>query len=106
VLIERSAKSTFYADRTLPVLFSKCRNAGLGEDEIELFSVWLRNGGMIDQKRDDAQMMLRAMGETLTAGLPPQPVEFVFRETLEWRRFVARHRGQGTRAESAATPSA
>ncbi len=106
VLIERSAKSTFYADRTLPVMFSKCRSAGLGEGELELFSVWLRNGGMIDQKRDDARMMLRAMGDSLTAELPPDPVEFVFRETLEWRRFVARHSSQGTRAESPGTPSA
>jgi hypothetical protein len=44
---------------------------------------------MIDQKKNDARMMLRAIQHSLAAGCPQSSVQFAFHETLEWRRFVS-----------------
>ena len=87
--IEDQAKRTFYPERRLDRIVA----AAGPEGELEWLQRWLLAGGGVDQKREDAVAMLRAMRDWLACDPPPDRPRFTFAETLEWRRFVGRARG-------------
>jgi hypothetical protein len=82
----RLGKGLFYADRSYARILELARAEGIPAAILDDFGRWLRSGA-VNQKRDDAEAMLREMRGCLESGRPPAPVDFVFEETLWWQRL-------------------
>lgn len=83
----RLAKGLFYPERAWPAVFERASAEGAPAAEIEALCRWLPQGA-VNQKRDDALAMLRAMGQLLSIDPAPKRVSFVFEETLYWEDAV------------------
>ena len=80
--LEATAKALPYRERTYSHLFSAATE--LPTRELERFKAWLP-GGRIDQKREDAVLMLRTMRERFKGGHEPKQVRFHFEHTIMWQ---------------------
>lgn len=81
-----SAKELFYRERSFARVLTLGRNAGLPEPELERLERWLP-AGAIDQKRDDARLLLETLGRRFReAETPPKEPLFHFEHTTLWER--------------------
>jgi len=83
-----AAKERFYANRSFPALLADGATRGVGADELARLEDFVARG-RVDQKRLDAEAMLRAMATMAPPGVPPKRVEYGFEMTDAW---VAAHR--------------
>jgi hypothetical protein len=83
LLLERIAKTLFYPDRSYLRVLELAGREGLEESAIAAFQRWLP-GNAVDQKRDDALTMLRAIRRLIEADPGPKVVSYHFEETLAW----------------------
>lgn len=83
----RIAKELFYPERTWARVLERASPEQVPASEIATLRQWLP-GGAVNQKREDALAMLRAMGEFLSTDPGPRRVSFVFEETLYWEEAV------------------
>ncbi|SEE91052.1 hypothetical protein SAMN05444161_7787 [Rhizobiales bacterium GAS191] len=99
-ILEAFAKSLFFHQRDWPSLLEAGLARGVGRSEIEALGIWLP-GGRVDQKREDAIAMLRAMRATDDRPTPTPP--FRFEWTHFWDELVARDAANPPRTEDAAS---
>jgi hypothetical protein len=93
------AKYLFYKDRTYDAILKIAATQGLASPEqLCRFSGWLPHG-QVDQKRIDAEAMLRALMTDLSSGVTPLEVSYRFAHTFAWEE--ARQRTE--RAQDKAT---
>ena len=78
------AKAQFYKDRTYAAVIREAAARGAPDTPLNDFSAWLREG-RVDQKRLDAEAMLRAVRAHLAAGPPPLRVTFELGDTVAWQ---------------------
>lgn len=88
--IARIAKATFYKERTWAKVLLSAERAGLSAGDLELLRDWLTRG-MVDQKRDDAHLMLDAIAVFGGSGRQSSRPNFAFRNTRDWQRVVREH---------------
>jgi hypothetical protein len=81
--LERIAKGLFYQERTYAAVFQNAHKAGVSDCELDALRAWLPTG-QVDQKREDALAMLRAIRSWLDAGVPAKPVQYSFEYTANW----------------------
>ena len=93
------AKETFYAERSYAGLHEACSNQTLPPGEMQGLRRWLP-GGRVNQKRDDAVLMLQRMKEDLAAGRRPARADYTFEHTTWWE--LVTRRGAPAPEESAA----
>jgi hypothetical protein len=81
-MLERIAKSTFYAHRTYAGLLEQ---AGESVEQAELarLRTWITSS-RVDQKREDALELLRSIRDFMQAMPGPKRVSYSFEETLHW----------------------
>ena len=84
--LERAAKDLFYPERTYPQILQKVTAQDLNLAELDAFTDWLPHG-RVDQKRQDALAMLRAMREHLT-NPEPKRVSFALEHTTYWDQLI------------------
>jgi hypothetical protein len=87
--LERVAKELFYQERSYRTIIERAAENGLPNNELDALCGWLPTG-QIDQKRDDALAMLRAMRAWVIAGSPTKRVGYSFEYTSNWE--LARRR--------------
>jgi hypothetical protein len=80
--LESIAKELFYPERTYATMFERA-DKQLSARELGALRAWLPTG-QIDQKREDALAMLRAIRSWLDAGLPAEPAKYLFEYTANW----------------------
>ena len=85
--LERIAKDLFYPDRSYPQLLQRGAKRGLPTAELESLRTWLASH-RIDQKRQDALAMLRAMRQHVTANLEPKRVSYQLEHTVYWDNLM------------------
>jgi hypothetical protein len=88
--IERIAKSFFYPNRNYAGLLQEAKAAGVPEGRVRDFLEWLPEGA-VDQKREDALAMLRAIRAHLR-DIQPKQVSYSFEHTDMWDH-ARRHAG-------------
>ena len=86
--LERYAKSLFFPHRTWPAILGVAQTHGVSEAQLAALRGWLPQG-RVDQKREDAVAMLRAMKEALAQSERPS-LDWQFERTHFWDEFVAR----------------
>jgi hypothetical protein len=84
--LERAAKNLFYPERTYPRILQVVTTQGLNLAELHAFTEWWPRG-RVDQKREDALAMLRAMRKHLTDPRPKQ-VSFALEHTKYWDNLI------------------
>jgi hypothetical protein len=77
------AKALGYQHCSYPLLLARARGELSRPAELERLEHWLPSG-RIDQKRNDAILMLRRMAESQRAGSPARGVEYQFARTDAW----------------------
>lgn len=82
------AKALFFPERTYHRVLLQARAAGLPEGELAALQGWLP-GGRVNQKRDDALALLRAMRALLDEDPGPAQAGFHFEHTTLWERASA-----------------
>jgi hypothetical protein len=82
------AKSRHYPERSFDSMLADGLADGMRRDELATFSDWLHLG-RVDQKRDDAEALLRVISERVDAGVVRAPAaNFAFEPTIFWHRLV------------------
>lgn len=81
--LTRLAKALHYADRSYPRVLCEGAEHGLNLCDLDELRAWLPVGA-VNQKRDDALMMLRAMKADAEACRPPLEVRYTFEHTAPW----------------------
>ena len=81
--LDQISKDFFYQDRTYPTIFERAASKELPANELDALRAWLPKG-QVDQKREDALAMLRAIRSWLDAGLPTKQVQYSFEYTANW----------------------
>ena len=81
--MERIAKELPYPERSYARVLELAGNAGVRVSELNALRAWLPTG-KIDQKREDAIRMLRAIRAAVEEGLPPKQVNYKFENTVVW----------------------
>jgi hypothetical protein len=76
-------KSLFYKDRTYEAMLKLASGRGLAPAALDRFAAWLPRG-QVDQKRIDAEEMLRAMIAHLEGSVSPLEVSYQFAHTFAW----------------------
>jgi hypothetical protein len=79
----RVAKGLFYPERTYPRILQLVSEQAVPAEELLTFRGWLPKG-RVDQKREDAVSLLRAIREKLASGLGRKQVAFSFAYTDVW----------------------
>ena len=97
--LESTAKALHYRDRTYGTIVAEAAGSGVPNGELERFKSWLPSG-RVDQKREDALVMLRTMRDRFKGKPPVKQVQFHFEHTLHWDQ-ATRLSGQGHRPGSA-----
>lgn len=87
--LEEIAKALPYRERAYHAIISLARCASLAEDEISQFGDWLP-AGRVDQKREDAILMLQIMREQLRKASPATEIPFHFEHTTLWEQATRR----------------
>jgi hypothetical protein len=85
--LQAIAKDLFYPERVYPLVLQLGAEQGLPEDELDALLAWLPDG-RVNQKRDDARAMLRAMRERLEVDGGPKKVQFSFEHTVYWEHAM------------------
>lgn len=83
--LESIAKDLPYRDRTFAALIEEGKRCRLPAEELHAFQQWLPNG-RVDQKREDALLMLRTMRAQVRTGATHHPARFHFEHTTLWER--------------------
>lgn len=83
-LLIEEAKSLFYPLRDYPVVLTAAVAAGLPKAQAEALKAWLPTG-RVEQKRLDAEAMLKVMGETLRRPRQDKEVKYFFNATSTWQ---------------------
>lgn len=83
----RLGKSLFYPQRSYERLLAEARAGNLPEREISALESWLPEG-RVDQKREDALQLLRAVGQRRAGGTAAQREAFTFQHTVQWQIAV------------------
>ena len=81
--LERIAKALPYSRRSYFRIIDVGSKEGLSQDTLERLRTWLPSGS-VDQKREDAILMLRTMRQRLGELGEPRPVGFHFEHTTLW----------------------
>jgi hypothetical protein len=84
-LLERTAKSLFYPERSYPHILAIAAGHGAPDRELAALGSWLPEG-QVNQKRNDAIAMLRVMRERMDNGLQPKRTTFTFEHTVFWEK--------------------
>ncbi len=92
--LEMIAKEFLYRDRTYANILARGRERGLPGVELHAFQTWLPEG-RVDQKREDAVLMLRVMKERFQAGCERKSVRFHFEHTTLWEQAIQLAGGSG-----------
>jgi hypothetical protein len=82
--LETRAKKLFYPDRTYQFLLESAPNDPKTKEELARLRRWLPNG-QVNQKRDDAVVMLRLIRRRLTKGLVRKRISYSFERTAIWQ---------------------
>ena len=85
--LETIAKDLSYRDRAYANVLARGRERGLPEEELDAFQTWLP-AGRVDQKREDALLMLRVIRQHHEHGFEPNSVRFHFEQTTLWKQAV------------------
>lgn len=83
--LELAAKRLFYRERTYSAILAIGRDTGLPTDELGSLEAWLGENA-VDQKREDAGLLLEVMRQRAAAGVAPKRVHFNFEHTTLWER--------------------
>lgn len=97
--LETIAKNLPYRDRTYAATLELGRQSDLQGEELDAFQIWIP-GGRVDQKREDALLMLRVMRNRLRRRAEPKSVGFHFEQTTLWERATRLAAAQGSASES------
>ncbi|HBY58873.1 MAG TPA: hypothetical protein DEH78_03570 [Solibacterales bacterium] len=82
-----AAKSLFYPQRTFSAVLESV--TGVDAAELERLREWLP-AGRVNQKRQDAAAVIRAIDQFLASGMETQPVTYHFEETNYWVEMIRR----------------
>ena len=85
--LETIAKKLFYAERSYARVLEIAVHSDVPSDKLNRLREWLP-AGKIDQKREDALEMLRAMRAAVQGGLTPRVVDYKFENTVVWNALV------------------
>jgi hypothetical protein len=96
------AKRLYYPERVYPVILDAALQQGLPADEIAALRAFLKDG-RINQKRDDAMLLLRTLRSLADTGLEAKVVDFKFETTEFWCR-AQRTAGEFGAAEHTGAP--
>ena len=108
VSLEKIAKELFYPDRSYSTVLRHALEKGSPQAELTSLQQWLPNN-RVNQKRDDAILMLRVIRDRLEQGLPQKTVSYSFEQTVMWQsvqrqagelRFDSNGRGDAVTVES------
>jgi hypothetical protein len=81
------AKQLFYPERVYPAIIAKAAEVSTDPHELVALADWLPRH-RINQKREDALLMLRVIADRLAQGLPPKVVDYEFQYTEVWHQLV------------------
>lgn len=95
--LERIAKELFYHERTYATILQLAAENDISDHELDALRRWLPTGH-VDQKREDALAMLRAIRVRLDADLPAKQVKYSFEYTANWE--IARCRAGSLHIDS------
>lgn len=85
----RIAKALYYPERSYAMLLQRAAEEGIAPADVGALRTFV-SGGRINQKRDDAIAMLRAMREHLASEPGPRAVSFSFEHTDTWEEVRRR----------------
>lgn len=93
-LLLQAAKALFYGQRSYSAAIAGAAEAGADAAELERFRQWLPTG-QVDQKADDAVMMLERMRALRDGPAQPLKVRFHFEHTDMWEQVGKRAGREG-----------
>lgn len=100
------AKQLFYPERVYPTIIAKAAETSTDRHELLALSDWLPRH-RINQKREDALLMLRVIAARVAEGLAPKAVDYDFQYTEVWHQLVLTagiaHSGNTTVSANVAT---
>lgn len=94
------SKEIFYKRRSYDAILQAARQRGCVAAELAALRAWLP-GGRVDQKRRDAEEILRTVAEFLASDPPPLRSSFHFENSEIWSQERAAAEAQGRLDESA-----
>jgi len=84
VSLEKIGKELFYPDRNYSTVLRQALEDGSSQAELTRLQQWLPNH-RVNQKRDDALLMLRVIRRRLEHGLRRKTVSYSFEQTVMWQ---------------------
>ena len=108
VSLEKIGKELFYPDRSYSMVLRHALENGSPQAELTSLQRWLPNN-RVNQKRDDALLMLRVIRHRLEQGLCRKIVSYSFEQTVMWQsaqreagelRFDSNRHGDSVTLES------
>jgi hypothetical protein len=84
VNLEKSGKELFYPDRNYSTMLRHALENGSSQAELTKLEQWLPNN-RVNQKRDDALLMLRVIRDKLEQGLRRKTVSYSLEQTVMWQ---------------------
>ena len=101
VVVEAVAKKLFYRDRNYPLVIRNAEKQHVCGAELDGLVEWLPRG-KVDQKREDALLMLRAMRVPLAEVAEIKCVQYSFQQTSQWNiaSRLARERSRDPESRS------
>jgi hypothetical protein len=84
VKLEKIGKELFYPDRDYSTMLRHASENGSSQAELTRLREWLPNH-QVNQKREDALLMLRVIRSRLEQGLTPKSVSYYFEQTVMWQ---------------------
>src|SRR5439155_1220599 len=84
VSLEKIGKGLFYPDRNYSTVLRHALENGSSQPELTRLQQWLPNH-RVNQKRDDALLMLRVIRDQLEQGLRRKTVSYSFEQTAMWQ---------------------
>lgn len=85
--LEQLGKAQFFHDRSFARLIAQASMLSLPQSDLAALELWLP-GNKVDQKREDAELMLRVMREHLDSYPGPKQVRYRFQRTAVWEALV------------------
>ena len=84
VSLEKIGKELFYPERNYSALLRHAAENGSTQAELTRLREWLPNH-RVNQKREDALLMLGVIRRRLEEGLAPKSVSYCFEQTIMWQ---------------------
>jgi hypothetical protein len=84
VTLEKIGKELFYPDRNYSTMLRYALENGSSQAELTRLQQWLPNN-RVNQKREDALLMLRVIRDQLEQGLGRKTVSYSFEQTAMWQ---------------------